>query len=119
MKEHSRANQRDKILGINRSIAKNLLRCWCLRGLKDLPCIPSALPILFLGPTLRFQEMKIGRRVPPFAKMTGGKERIINATVLNVRAIKVESNGIVIGPGLGTLIQSLNREIWHYSRKLD
>ena len=61
MKEHSRANQRDKILGISGSLAKNLLRWWCLRGLKDLPCIPSALPILFLGPTLRFQEMKIGR----------------------------------------------------------
>ena len=41
-------------LGISGSLAKNLLRCWCLRGLKDLPCIPSALPILFLGPTLRF-----------------------------------------------------------------
>ena len=44
--------------GISR---ENLLRCWCLRGVKDLPGIPSALPILFLGPTLRFQEMKIGR----------------------------------------------------------
>ena len=39
----------------------DLFRCRCLRGLKGLPCIPSALPILFRGPTLRFQEMKIVR----------------------------------------------------------
>ena len=44
--------------GISRG---NLFRWWYLRGVKGLPGIPSALPILFLGPTLRFQEMKIDR----------------------------------------------------------
>jgi hypothetical protein len=42
--------------------------------MKRLPSIPSAFPILFLGPTLRFQEMKkagefgqVGERIPLIA----------------------------------------------------
>ncbi len=46
--------------GAQKSLVEILLRCWRLRGLKGLPGIPSAFPILFPGPTLRFQEMKIG-----------------------------------------------------------
>ena len=42
-------------------LAEILLRRSRLRGLKRLPRIPSALPILFLRPTLRLQEIKIGR----------------------------------------------------------
>jgi hypothetical protein len=48
-----------------------------LRCLKRLPGIPSAFPILFLGPTFRFQKTKVGRGVRPFAKMTNGEKRIV------------------------------------------
>src|SRR4029077_6441903 len=41
------------------------------------PRRPGALPILFLGPALRFQEMKIGGRIRPFAKMARSEKRII------------------------------------------
>src|SRR4029077_5066160 len=87
------------------------------RGVKGLPCSPSAVPTLFLGPALRFQKMKIGRRVRPFAKMTGGKERIINPTVLHLRTIKFVTNGIVVVRGLEALFRILKREIRGDSRQ--
>jgi len=59
------------------SLAEILLARSHLGGLKLLPCIPRALPILFLSPTLRFQEMKIGRGVGLFVKMTSGEKRVI------------------------------------------
>src|SRR5204863_3648108 len=51
--------------------------------------------------------------------MTGGKERIINLTVLHLRAIKFTTNGIVIGRGLETLFRILKREICGDSRQRD
>src|SRR5436305_14152086 len=51
--------------------------------------------------------------------MTGGKERIINATVLHLRAIKFITNGIVIGRGLEALFRILKREICGDSRQRD
>src|SRR6266478_9970700 len=98
---------------------KILLRCWRLRGLKGQPGIPSAFPILFLGPTLRFQEMKIGRGVRLFAEMAGGKKRIIGPTVLHLRAIKFVTYAVVIGRGVEALFQILKREISGDSRKRD
>jgi len=84
-----------------------------------LPGIPGALPILFLGPTLRFQEVKIGRRVGPFAKMTGGEKGIIDPTILYLRAIKFIANAEIMG-GVGeALLQILKREISSDSRKRD
>src|SRR5215472_7714698 len=71
--------------------------CSHLRSLKLLPCIPRVLPILFLSPTLRFQEMKIGRGVGPFAKMTSDEKRVIDPTVLHLRSIKFVTNAGVIG----------------------
>ena len=96
-----------------------LLRCSHLGGLKLLPGIPSAFPILFLGPTLCFQEMKIGRGVRPFAKMTGGEKRIIEPTILYLRAIKFITNAVVIGRDVEALFQILKREISDDSRKRD
>src|SRR6266480_6278147 len=101
------------------SLAEILLRCWRLRSLKRLPGIPSALPILFFGPTLCFQEMKIGRGVRPFAKMTGGEKGIIEPTPLYLRAIKFITNAVVIGRGGEALFQILKREISGDSRKGD
>ena len=61
--------------------------------------MPSEFPILFLRPTLRFQEMKISRGARPLAKMTGGEEGIIDATILHLRAIKFITNAVIIGCG--------------------
>src|SRR6266487_4139603 len=99
------------------SLVEILLRCSHLRGLKPLPGIPSAFPFLFLGPTLRFQEMKIGRGVRPFAKMMGGEKRIINSTVLHLGAIKFVTNAVVIGRGGEALFQLLMRELSGDSRQ--
>src|SRR2546430_7950215 len=101
------------------SLAEILLRCWRLRDLKGQPGIPSAFPILFLGPTLRFQEMKIGRGARPFAKMTGGEKGIIDPTTLYLGAIEFITNTVVIG-GVGeALLQILKREISGDSGKRD
>ena len=81
--------------------------------------MPSEFPILFLRPTLRFQEMKIGRRTRPLAKMTGGEEGLIDATILYLRAIKFITNAVVIGRGGEALFQILKREISGDSRKRD
>ncbi|PYL18788.1 MAG: hypothetical protein DMF41_11490 [Verrucomicrobia bacterium] len=61
--------------------------------------------------------MKIGREVRPFAKMTDGAKRIIDATVLHLRAIKFVTNGVVIGSSVEALFQILKREIRGDSRK--
>src|SRR5438105_14775902 len=98
------------------SLVEILLRCSHLRGLKGQPGIPSAFPILFLGPTLRFQEMKIGRGVRLFAEMTGGEKSIIDPTSLHLRAIKFITNAVVIGCGGEALFQILKREISGDSR---
>src|SRR5467141_1725887 len=87
--------------------------------MKRLPGIPSTFPILFLSPTLRFQEVKIGRGVRPFAEMTGGEEGIIDATILYLRAIKFITNAVVIGRGGEALFQILKREISGDARKRD
>src|ERR1043166_2589890 len=89
-----------------------------LRGLKGLPGIPSSFPILFPGPTLRFQEMKICWRIWPFAKMTGGEKRILDPTVLHLRAIKFIANAVVIGRGVEAFFKMLKRNIGGDSRKL-
>lgn len=68
-----------------------------LRSLKLLPCIPGGLPVLFLSPTLRFQEMKIGRGVGPSAKMPSDEKCVIDLTVLHLRSIKFVTNAGVIG----------------------
>ena len=86
--------------------------------MKRLPGIPSAFPILFLGPTLPFQEMKICWRTWPFAKMTGGEKRIIDPTVLHLRAIKFIANAVVIGRGAEAFFQILKGDIGGDSRKL-
>src|SRR4029077_19722671 len=96
-----------------------LLRCSHPRGLKRLPGIPSAFPILFLGPTLGFQEMKIGRGVRPFAEMMGGKKRFIDSTVLHLRAIKLVTNAGAIGRGVEAVFQILERQITGDSRNRD
>src|SRR6266513_1523537 len=87
--------------------------------MKCLPGIPSTFPILFLSPTLRFQEMKIGRRVWPFAKMTSGEKGIIDPTVLHLRAIKFVTNAVVFGRGAEAIFQILKWEISGDSRKRD
>ena len=46
---------------------------------------------------MRFQEMKIGRAVGPFAKMTSGEKRVIDPTGVHLRAIKFVTNAGVIG----------------------
>ena len=74
------------------SLSGILLRCSHLRGLKRLPGVPGAFPILFFGPTSGFQEMKIGRGVRPFAEMTDGNQRFVDTTVLQLRAIKFVTN---------------------------
>src|SRR6476659_1467250 len=51
--------------------------------------------------------------------MTGGKERIINPTVLHLRTIKFVTNGIVIVRGLEALFRILEREIVGDSRQRD
>src|SRR4029079_13139090 len=43
--------------------------------------------------------------------MTSGKERIINSTVLHLRAIEFVTNRIVIGRGLEALFRVLKRKI--------
>src|SRR5438309_1782720 len=101
------------------SLVEILLRCSHLRGLKRLPGIPSAFPILFLGPTLRFQEMKIGWGARPLAKMMGGEKRIINSTVLHLGAIKFVTNAVVSGRGVEAFFQVSKREISSNSRKRD
>src|SRR6266478_3865669 len=98
---------------------KILLRCWRLRGLKGQPGIPSAFPILFLGPTLGFQEMKIGRGVRLFAEMSGRKKRFIDSTVLHLRAIKFVTNAGAIGRGVEAGFQILERQITGDSRNCD
>src|SRR4029453_6605480 len=87
--------------------------------MKRLPGIPSTFPILFLDPTLRFQEMKISWRVRPFAKMTGGEEGIIDPTILHLHAIKFIANAVVIGRAGKALLQILKREISGDSGKRD
>src|SRR5438552_839561 len=101
------------------SLAEILLRCSHLRGFKCQPGIPSAFPVLFLGPTLPFQEMKIGRGVRPFAKTTSDEKGIIDPTVLHLRAIKFITNAVVIGHGVEPLFQILKREVSGDSRKRD
>src|SRR3982750_1210489 len=51
--------------------------------------------------------------------MTGGKERIINPTVLHLRAVEFVTNRIVIGRGLEALLRVLNRVICCDSRERD
>src|SRR5438045_9750196 len=51
--------------------------------------------------------------------MAGGKERIINATALHLRAIKFVTNGIVIVRGLEAPFRILKREICGDSRQRD
>src|SRR6266550_709209 len=99
------------------SLVEILLRCSHLRGPKRLPGIPSAFPILFLGPTSGFQEMKIGWGVRPFAEMTDGKRRFIDSTVLHLRAIKFVTNVGAIGRGVEPVFQILERQITGDSRK--
>src|SRR6202035_1211822 len=88
-----------------------LLCCLHLCGVKRLPGIPSAFPGLFLGPTLRFQEVKIGRGVRPFAKMTCGEKGIIDPTILHLCAIKFITNAVVIRRASEALLQILKRQI--------
>src|SRR5262249_5462714 len=78
-----------------------------LGGLKLLPRIPRALPILFFSPTLRLQEMKIGRGGGPFAKMTSSEKRVIYLTVLHLRAIQFVTNAGVVGGVVDALLQVL------------
>src|SRR6266550_1941224 len=87
--------------------------------MKRLPGIPSTFPILFLSPTLRFQEMKIGRGVRPFAKMTGSHKRLIDPTILHLRAIKFVTKAVVFGRGAEAVFEILKREISGDSRKRD
>src|SRR4030095_5620586 len=94
-----------------------LLCCSHLCGVKCLPGIPSAFPVLFLGPTLRFQEVKIGVGVRPFAKMTCGEKGIIDPTTLHLCAIKFVTNAVVIGRGGEAVFLILKREISGDSRK--
>src|SRR4030095_796981 len=98
---------------------KFLIRCSHLRGLKRLPGIPSAFPILFLGPTSGFQEMKIGRGVRPFAEMTDGKKRFVDSTVLHLGPIKFVTNVGAIGCGVEPVFQILERQITGDSWKCD
>ena len=51
--------------------------------------------------------------------MTGGKQRIINPTVLHLRAIQFVTNGKVIARGLEALFRILKREICDDSRQRD
>src|SRR5438876_7749692 len=51
--------------------------------------------------------------------MTGGKERIINLTVLHLRAIEFITIATVIRRGLEALFRMLKREICGDSRQLD
>src|SRR5438034_4490588 len=51
--------------------------------------------------------------------MTGGEKRIIDSTVLHLRAIKFVPNAVVIGRGVEALFQILKREISSDSRKRD
>src|SRR4029450_6279099 len=87
--------------------------------MKRLPGIPSTFPILFLSPTLRLQEMKIGRRVRPLGEMSDGEKGIIDLTVLELRAINVIANAVVIGRAGKALLQILKREISGDSGKRD
>ena len=61
--------------------------------------------------------MKISRGARPFAKMTRGKERIIDAAILHLRAIKFVTNAVVIGRGGEAVFQILKREISGDSRE--
>src|SRR4029079_19833610 len=49
--------------------------------------------------------------------MTSGKERIINSTVLHLRATEFVTNRIVIGRGLEALFRVLKRKIWGDARQ--
>src|SRR6267142_627039 len=51
--------------------------------------------------------------------MTGGEKRIIDPTVLHLRAIKFVTYAVVIGRGVEALFQILKREISGDSRKRD
>src|SRR6266699_711656 len=51
--------------------------------------------------------------------MTGGEKRIIDSTVLHLRAIKFVTNAVVTGRGVEALFQILKREISGDSRKRD
>src|SRR5262249_57811273 len=86
-------------------------------GLKLLPCIPRALPILFFSPTLRLQEMKIGRGGGPFAKMTSGEKSVIDLTVLHLRAIQLVTNAIVVGDVAGAPLLGLKSGVIGDSRQ--
>ena len=59
---------------------------------------------------MRFQEMEIGRRVRPFAKMPHGEKGIIESTILHLRAIKFITDAVVIGRGGEALLEILKRE---------
>src|SRR5262249_17946837 len=113
-----------KLAGCPRSLAPTLageilFRCSRLCGLKRLPGVPGAFPILFLRPTSGFQEMKVGRSVRPFAEMTDGKKRFVDSTVLHLRAIKFVTNAGAIGRGVEPVSQILQRQITGDSRKCD
>src|SRR4029077_3591244 len=86
-----------------------LLCCSHLCGVKRLPGIPSAFPVLFLSPTLRFQEVKIGWGVRPFATMTCGEKGIIEPTIPHLRAIKFITNAVVIRRASEALLLILKR----------
>src|SRR5438552_18347998 len=51
--------------------------------------------------------------------MTGGQKRIIDPTILHLRAIKFITNAVVIGHGVEALFQLLKREVSGDSRKRD
>src|SRR5262245_36386064 len=75
--------------------------------------------MLFFSPTLRLQEMKIGRGGGPFAKMTSSEKRIIYLTILHLRAIQFVTNAIVVGGVVDALLQVLKGEISGNWRKGD
>src|SRR4051812_15379035 len=51
--------------------------------------------------------------------MPGGKKRIINSTVLHLRAIQSVTDRVIIGRGLEALLRILEREIRGDSRERD
>src|SRR5262249_62121241 len=67
--------------------------------------------MLFFSPTLRLQEMEIGRGGGPFAKMTSSEKRVIYLTVLPLRAIQFVTNAIVVGGVVDALLEVLKRKI--------
>src|SRR5262249_24062549 len=67
--------------------------------------------MLFFSPTLRLQEMEIGRGGGPFAKMTSSEKRVIYLTVLPLRAIQFVTNAIVVGGVVDALLEVLKRKV--------